>query len=314
MHEHTDRIRELVNDPRKRHALLKDDDLWSEAASSLDAIDDCEQAISAYAANEVGTSKGAHYLAVYGLLQALYLQQDAVFHLCESLGVKKTVGEWMSVHPRLGDIREIRNASVGHPTKKDRPKSQPTSYNFISQATMSLDGFDLLSWDSQGRFQSGRITIPTLIADQKDDLSQILESLIRRLEDEDAAHKEKFRMDKLAAVFPQTLTYHFSKVVEGIRKGELQFAAINLEQITKALESFKEALASRGIELETYDSIKYLYDQLEHPLRRLQRFLKNQTSESGFGPQDANIFVYFVEKKVEELKRIAQEIDDEYSK
>lgn len=313
MHEVTERIRSLINEPKKQHALLKQEDLWSQLCSSLDAIEDCAHAIAAYSGGEVSASKGAHYLAVYGLLQALYLQQDAVFHLCESLGVKKTVGEWVGVHPRLGEIREIRNASAGHPTKKDRPKSLLTTYNFISQATMSLNGFDLLTWDSAGKFQSRCVSIPNLINNQREEVSGILDSLIERLAQEENAHKEKFRMDKLAAVFPHTLTYHFSKVFEGIRKGELQFAAINLEQITKALESFKEALASRGIELETYDSIKYLYDQLEHPLGRLQRYLNDQTSGTGFGPQDATIFVFFVEKKVEDLKRIAQEIDNEYS-
>jgi hypothetical protein len=51
-----------------------------------------------------------HYLKLYELLQALFLQQDAVKHLCEALAVPNDPDQF----PRLRPIREARNASIGH--------------------------------------------------------------------------------------------------------------------------------------------------------------------------------------------------------
>lgn len=308
MHDLTDMIRGLVNEPRKNYALRQKPELWSQLASSLDTIGDCEMGVSAYVQGDVGRSKGAQYLAVYGLLQALFLQQDAALHLCEALGVVVKLADY----PKLQEIRDIRNASVGHPTKKDRPKGEPTSYHFISQATLNLDGFCLLSWDENGKFVSKRISVGELIANQKEGISQILTSVIECLQNEKAAHKEKFRMNKLAAAFPSALDYHFAKIFEGIEKGQLEFARINLQSIEDALQSFRSALGNRGIE-QTYDSIKYLYDDLEYPIATLMGYLGKDKSECGFGKKEAHIFTFFVEKKVDELRRIAQEIDKDYS-
>lgn len=309
IHDLTDKIRSLVNEQRKSYALRQKADLWSQLASSLDTIGDCEMAVSAYVGRDVGAARGAQYLAVYGLLQALFLQQDAALHLCEPLGVDTRLDDY----PKLKVIRDIRNASIGHPTRKDRPKSQPTAYYFISQSSLTLDGFNLLSWDANGVFECRWISISELIGNQKEGISQILALAVVHLENERAVHKEKFRTERLASVFPSTLDYHFAKVLEGIEKGELQFARINLQPIEGVLQSFRDALRKRGIELETYDPIKYLYDELEYPLTRLVGYLGEGETDRGLGKKDAHIFVFFVEKRVDELRQIAQRIDQDYA-
>jgi len=124
MYEAIQRIRNFIDEPRRQYVLSKNRALWSQCWSCLDVIEDSELAVVAYSAGEFGTSVGARYLAVYGLLQALFLQQDAVINLCESLGLPETIDN----HLRLKEIREIRSDSIGHPTKRSRKKGQPTSY------------------------------------------------------------------------------------------------------------------------------------------------------------------------------------------
>ncbi|MGI0015141.1 MAG: hypothetical protein ACREBU_17140, partial [Nitrososphaera sp.] len=143
-----EQIREFINNPRKHYELRQNKALFSQLASSLDVIEDAEQAIAAFTAGEFGESKTALYLAVYGLLQALYVQQDAVIHLCESLGIKERINNY----PKLKEVREIRNDSIGHPTRRDQKKGQPTSYHHISQITMTREGFQMLSFFSDGRY------------------------------------------------------------------------------------------------------------------------------------------------------------------
>ena len=77
------------------------------------------------------------------------------------------------------------------------------------------------------------------------------------------------------------------------------------------LDTFKNGLAKRGIELETYDSIKFVYQELEYPLNELEKFFQNakEGKTLNIDEKTAYIFVFFVEKQINELEEIAKEID-----
>jgi len=137
-----------------------------------------------------------------------------------------------------------------------------------------------------------------------------------KLEKQETAHKEKSRMEKLVSVFPVNLDYHLQKILVTTGMPE-DVGEVNLQQIKQTIQSFREALKERGIELETYDSIKYVYDLLEYPypLGELQKFFQGVKSgrESNINEKAAYIFAFFVGKQVAELKQMAQEIDEDYS-
>ncbi|MDA2913958.1 hypothetical protein MYX77_08380, partial [Acidobacteriia bacterium AH_259_A11_L15] len=278
---------------------------WHQLCSSLDVIEDTELAMAAYSAGEFGESDGARYLATYGLLQALFLQQDAVFHMCEALGIPKRLDEF----EKLIEIREIRHVSIGHPTKKDRSKSrQPTSYHFISQPTLRPDGFQLLSLYADGRSEFKDVSIIELIEDQRKHVSEILISVVSELEARETAHKEKFRMEKLASTFPPTLSYSFEKIFEAIEKRELApLGQWGLTEIKRTLVAFQESLEKRG---EPCDFLGHCYEKLEYAVGKLESFF-GQTP--GINQKDAHIFLCFVQEKVNELRKIAEELDEEYS-
>lgn len=66
--------------------------------------------------SELRIQKGvsARDLYIYGLLQALFLQQDAANGISTALLGKKI--DFKQEYPSLFEIREIRNDTVGHPT------------------------------------------------------------------------------------------------------------------------------------------------------------------------------------------------------
>jgi hypothetical protein len=314
MEEQINAIRDFINNPRRQYRLLKNEPLWFQLCSSLDVIGDTQLAIDSYGAGEFGGSHGARYLAVYGLLQALFVQQHAVRDLCESLGIPQTIGNY----PKLKDIAEIRNDSVGHPTKRDRRR--PTSYHFMVRMTLRPEGFDLHSRYADGRFESTRVRTPDLIADQRRYVDAILDAVVRQLEDEDAAHKERFKMEKLAELFPPTLGYYFEKISAAAAGDDSPaMGAAGLQGVRAALQAFEEALLRRDLALDTYDCIKHTYKHpyggLEYPLAQLEGFFA--TLESGQQPsidqQAAYIFAWFVKGKVDDLRGMAQEIDTDYS-
>src|SRR4051794_28180115 len=95
IHELESEIRDFVNSPRKQAALFRCRATWGMLCSSLDVIGDTELALSAYLASTEAKPKdqdylittGNLYLTLYGVLQVLFVQQDAVRHLSESLGI-----------------------------------------------------------------------------------------------------------------------------------------------------------------------------------------------------------------------------------
>jgi len=108
VNEQTEQIRDLVIKPITQSQITKNKALFNQLCSSLDVIEDAELAVAAYLDGESGEDTGKCYLAVYGLLQALFLQQDAVINLEGSLGIKDAIDN----HPKLKNIREVRNHYV----------------------------------------------------------------------------------------------------------------------------------------------------------------------------------------------------------
>jgi len=312
MHEHTQKIRDFINEPRAQYALLKNQGLWHQLCSCLDAIEDADLAIAYYSAGDLPATDGALYLVVYGLLQALFLQQDAIFNMCESLEIPEQLDEY----PRLRQIREIRNESIGHPTKRDRPRGQRTSYHSISRITLSTEGFELLSTYGDGGFDVKQVSIPDLIADQRKYVSEILSSVISELARREAVHKDEFKMEKLASVFPPSLGYSFEKIFAGTREREdPSLAESHVREVKRVLQTLRDVLARRGIGIDTYDSIKHIYELLEHPLAELENFFGSGRAgaQPNINQEAAYIFTFFVRAQIDELRQVAKEIDDDYA-
>ncbi len=181
--EYCSRVRDLINEPRVAFQLQKDPPFWNQLCSSLDVIGDTELAMESYPLDASDTPFGLSYLLVYGLLQAMYLQQDAVFNLCESLGIPQGIDN----HPKLKAIRDIRNKSTGHPTKKDKPK--PTSYHFIARASLTPRGFDLHTASPGQPYQMNYVCVADLISDQREGISKVLALVVQTMEKRDEAHR-----------------------------------------------------------------------------------------------------------------------------
>lgn len=316
MNKYMERIRWFINDRRKQYILFKNRPAWAQLCSSLDVIGDSVLAIESYSALRLQSEPGPMYLVMYGLLQALVLQQEAVRNMCEALGFKEDIKKY----PGLSEIREIRHDTAGHPTKTKpiKAKDRPEAYHHISRITLGPDGFQLLSHYRDGRSEMRYINIPKLLKDQEKYVSQILRKVIKHLEAEMATHKEKFRDENLVDCFPEVWGYHTEKMSEGtykVDKAHAIWADASLLSIKEMLERFRKALARRGIELDTDDSVKYLYEDLEYPLAELEAFFEavREGRNPNIDHRAAYIFTYYVRAKLGELREIAEEIDKDYA-
>lgn len=299
-------IRDFINDPRKRHALMQDTAAWNMLCSCLDTVGDTQLAVRAYEQSRKPTAAADLYLLVYGVLQALFIQQDAVENLCQALAIDYVPDKL------LKEIRDIRNDSTGHPTKRGGGKGQ--AYNFIGRSSLTKEGFDLMTTYPDNRRPLFRhIGIESLIKNQRDVIQKALTDVLRRLKTEEANHRAKYRDQKLEDIFPSALGYYFAKIGDAIDGNKpSEFGAMHIHWVAEVIEAFKERLKERGI-LQAYDSIVYLINAIEYPIEELTMYFTDPTYTS-LNAKSAHIFVFFIDKHIEELKSMAKEIDEDYRK
>jgi hypothetical protein len=299
-------VRRLINQPRKQSEVYENQEHWYKLCSSMDVIGDTELAFSNYLSDiDKPTQQGELYYLIYGIIQALYVQQDAVRHLSESLDLG-----YKNNHV-LRKIRDLRNNSIGHPTERSHG-AEDTSYNFITRGTMKRSGFMLMKSFVDGNTTFIDIDIPKLINDQRAVLENVLCDVVEKLKMEELNHRKEFRDKKLIDIFPQTLHYYYEKVTEGIygNKGmyhEFGLGVLGLvEEVPKML---KEELISR----EIYDAYELEEDFkiTEYALGKVREYFE-QTEDGKFKNDDAWIYLSFVKKQMAHLQTIAKEIDEKY--
>ncbi|RJT32637.1 hypothetical protein D3227_26860 [Mesorhizobium waimense] len=108
----------------------------------MDTLGDASIALLRFENHGLGSEEGEKYLRLYGTLQAIILQQDAI----------KTIYEvYLEKLPRIDrdsawkNCRRIRNLATGHPLDAQYGKLRV----FVSRRTISTEGFDLLTYQAK---------------------------------------------------------------------------------------------------------------------------------------------------------------------
>lgn len=296
------RLRDLVNAPRGLQALTRNRQQWNRVCSAMDVIGDTELAIDAYVEHPPEkASPGAVYLGVYGILQTLVVQQDALNTLAEELGLK------FELPSQLSEIRSVRVASIGHPTDIRMGKDRHVA--FISRPTLPWAGFELWVASDKGD-ERKYVAIQSLIDDQRRLIAELLERVIDHLVDEELQHRREYRHERLQDAFESHLLYAFEKLREGIANPAIaSLAEWGLDVVAKSLAEFKNRLQTRGVD-KGYAGVPPAIEAADEPLRRLRAYLAGETP---LEMEDALVYATYLQHRVDELRQIAKEIDGEYS-
>jgi hypothetical protein len=162
-------IREVVNSPSWKHPILAQNREWDRLCAALDVLGDTELALDHYLEAWPPRDVGGQYLFIYGALQAMVVQQDAVHLLHASLGLP------YERHETLKIIRDARNKAIGHPM--DRRVGGDRLACFISRPTLGRDEFQLMRLEREAGSGFETIAIPSLIAHQRRLLASSLAKL-----------------------------------------------------------------------------------------------------------------------------------------
>jgi len=289
---------------------MADEFRWHQLCVAMDTIQDTDSAVSAYINHEFPSDTGEKYLRIYGILQGLFLEQDALVELIHAIRPVKNIQPKDLLTAVLIDIRGVRNKSVGHPVKVGY---KTFSTHAIVQHSMRKDGFELMSYPKQKDeiFQSIRVL--ELIEQQRTETHRILSEVVEDLRTREEAHRAQFRGTKLMQIFDHA-SYAFEKIFEDLRRESIpRMGRWGIDCLRETLTDFEKHLQARGLSIDSYASIKYLYeDCISYPLTELRKFLRGETSEIA-SKKGAIVFANALQSHFDELRQIAREIDDEYA-
>ena len=299
-----EKIRDRINDGRKQHELLGRSADWNRLCSGLDVIGDTELALDSYLAHNPIQDIGVRYLHVYGALQLLQTQQDAVAQVCEALQLKPKSS------PKIPLVRKVRSNAVGHPMHQREDNSSRS--HFIVRMSLSQHGFTMFTEsDDEWGHSEQNVSIPALIDLQRDSLTQTLTEVVELLDEAEMSHRKEHKSEKVESCFPSTLSYYFSKIFEAARSPSIYpLGKTHVELVAECLAKMRDMLEKRG-EWGIYPSIDYEYELLEYPLERLREFFSGN-EESSLNEKDAHIFAEFTKFRMASLRQIAVEIDERY--
>lgn len=283
-------------------------------ASCLDTIDDAQFAIDEYLLlpySATWAEKGKIYLAVYGVFQAMYLQQDALRYLADAVGYPFELEKYAG----LSEVRRIRNQIFGHPTKFGRGKK--TSFYAISRHSLTLVKFKVLGYDLEDRREMRTVDIKLTISKNEKFVRQALIDLNRKLAKSIREHKAKFRNEPLSRMFSELPSRLFENVKAGIMKSagidqDKAISSINI--INELLNALSRALIDRRTSPEEYPGVDRLWPELLNHTKTIRAFFADNDSEiQTLTPEMASIYTRRLEKRLYELRKICYEIDEFYN-
>lgn len=295
-------VRDHINTHRYQSVLFKDSNAWNQICSSLDVIGDTLYAIESYQSEPFPDDIGLQYIYTYGVLQALFIQQDALRHLSEAFGID------YKENLVLKDIREQRNAAIGHPTKQTRKGEK--YYSHISRISLSKNGFDLLRFSDSRPHEIIQVDILRTITDQLDGIAEGYQKIVNKLNEVDRMHREKFEDNPLQDIFHSAMGYSFQKIAAGIRAhshGDKDFGHSNLRMVEETYHRFESAIRERD---ELNDYIEYDLREYFHAMNKLDQYFSRDYS--WMEETDARIYHSYIYNRHDRFVQIAKEIDKQY--
>ncbi|HWN74164.1 MAG TPA: hypothetical protein VNO13_00370 [Candidatus Udaeobacter sp.] len=126
------------------------------------------------------------------------------------------------------------------------------------------------------------------------------------------APQEQFLAAKLRKAFDE-VSYSFEKILGEVRgDSNLVLAKQAVNQLQISLNQFENLLKEGGVTVGSCDSIKYLYQEIEHPLSELRRYFMKEPSEI-LTDKAGVVYVNALKASFRRLMDIADEMDEGHS-
>lgn len=311
-------IRELFNNSTIKKTQVysrKQSGDWNQFCAALDTLEDTCLAIEDFQKNPNDLFIKNPYLATYGLLQALFIQQDAVNFLKISLfGISNKIDWKDNKYSELFKIRQVRNETIGHPVKKENKGNKSKYENdeitscTIDRSSLSKDGFRYMLW-MYSKTEGKTIKFADIISQQDKHLGNELEMVMKEIQKEEKEHKTKFKNEKLADLLNKPSLYQINLIYGVQWNDHLAWPSFNhyhglYKKIRKSLEDrygkFGETLRIPGTE-EVIKKLDYVFGKIE----TFQQI-------GNFENYELEVYIDALDAGIKELKTHLAEVDQEF--
>jgi hypothetical protein len=299
-----------LEDFPRRSRLLLSDKKWLRIWSCYSTIEDADEAIAAFLiASEPDNSQiGLWILKVYGFLQSLFVQQDAIASLIEELVPDEVTTEFVPKNNNeLDHIRQIRNDIAGHPTNR---QNKEFSFKLNLRESSSTEIVYRRYSDVENDVDQIVVSILDLQDKQKRNLSAVLLKVIEALDLSEKEYKERFRDMCLTDILTELRYPWIPEMRLAVEQSDRRYQGIMvIDEILRRVGELRDTLQERQITLEGVDEYRIILEHSGEKLKRL--FTKKDWNTTDM--RDAEVYSFFIKAKYESLIEWAQEIDEYYS-
>ena len=280
---------------------------WSKFWSSYDALNDAQTAIIEWVDLE-----NPQKLALYGLLQSLVIQQDALRHMQEAMGLD--VIHIKNDYPDLESIRIARHNLAGHPSQNEfDTKEYKEGTRTHTTIGYSKDSRVVEYVVSSGKgSERHKLILQDCIDAQKDILIDKIKNIMKEVDKIDGEHKVNFTQSSLSKLL-HTADYLASKSYSFERDPE--YARLSIDSLGKIYENFKIEICKR-YKVSSLDEMighEGLTSEIEHIDKILPRVVKMLENRVETDDLDLDVYAESLNSSVRRLKKMAKEIDEEFA-
>ena len=254
------RIRVHIQRLERMSLLIPNRKKWIGVTASIDVLEDSSWAIEYYVENDYPSDMKGKYLYTYGLLQALFVQQDAAESIYKVFFDEEV--KWSEEYPKAYVVREMRNDVVGHPVNRKDSRF----FIYLVQMYMKKESISYLK-DNVKTSENEMIKVNLMesIEDSAKCINHVLERVLEKLDSEHKAYIMTYKDVKMVDIF-RSLSYAREKNI--CRDSVME---PSLYKITKDMvKNCKEEVAKRygSVDaIEAYNSIfkevDVLYDLID---------------------------------------------------
>lgn len=152
---------------------------WHILCASMDILEDSLEAIKAYIMGSCSGDDGGKYLKLYGLLQAVVMNQDALVFIYNLF----TKGEKLKLRKNTRKMRDIRIIVAGHPAScREDELGNPMYSCFLNRALLFPWTLHLIEYNNvTGESKYPEINLKELLQNYFEDILIYLDMTITKI-------------------------------------------------------------------------------------------------------------------------------------
>ena len=274
---------------------------WDLMWAAMDTLEDTQYAITSYSNDDHQSDQGREYLKIYGLFQAIFMQQDAVRNFAEGLRLPDIN---ITTDADASKVREMRNKYFGHHKYK---REGVTTYHGISRMTVGSN--HITAW-TYPNFSTEDINLEEAIATNQeyvvDALKRIFSNMIKKKNEYIKSIEENLSEDRQGYAFEKLYSW-----VYGDTEDRAVMARFSLKTIRECIDKLEQGLRERFDDISGLGDAERTISKARYALNELDELYANNL-DGMKGNFNAEIFADSLRVSFEELVDVSKQINTEF--